>query len=217
MLNNIKAVLFDLDGTLIDSMWVWKQIDIDYLSPKNLEMPTDLQRKIEGMSMLETAKYFQKYFGITDDLETMMQIWNRMAMDTYSSQVNYKNGAEDFLKYLKKHNIKTGIATSNSRELLQAVTSHLSLDKYIDCFLTGNEVAHGKPWPDIYLEVAKRLHVSPEQCLVFEDIIPGILSGKAAGMKVCAIYDDYSKDVIKEKQEQADFYINDYTEIQTEE
>ena len=107
MLNNIKAVLFDLDGTLIDSMWVWKQIDIDYLSSKNLEMPTDLQRKIEGMSMLETAKYFQKYFGITDDLETMMQTWNRMAMDTYSSQVNYKNGAEDFLKYLKKHNIKT--------------------------------------------------------------------------------------------------------------
>lgn len=213
MLKNIKAVLFDLDGTLVDSMWVWKQIDIDYLSSKQIVMPEGLQRAIEGMSMLETAIYFQERFGITDDKMTMMQTWNQMAMETYKKRVPYKTGARQFLSYLKEHNIKTGIATSNSRELLQTVTKALAMEPYIDCFLTANEVAHGKPHPDIYLEVAHRLKVSPDECLVFEDIIPGIQAGQAAGMHVCAVYDDYSRDITEEKRALADYYIEDYTEI----
>lgn len=216
MLNNINAVLFDLDGTLIDSMWVWKQIDIDYLASKKKIMPKDLQRKIEGMSMRETALYFQREFGISDSIETMMDTWNHMAMDTYASKVTYKHGAEEFLKFLKSRGIKTGIATSNSRELLQAVSDHLKLHRYIDCFLTANEVKRGKPSPDIYLEVARRLDVLPTECLVFEDILPGIFAGKAAGMKVCAIYDEYSEDVTSEKKKQSDYYVNDYTEITLE-
>ena len=79
--------------------------------------------------------------------------------------------------------------------------------------MTGNEVAHGKPFPDVYLEVASRLHVEPEDCLVFEDVLPGIMAGRNAGMKVCAIYDDYSKDVTEEKKQSADYYIQDFRDI----
>ena len=213
MLKNIKAVIFDLDGTLIDSMWLWKDIDIAYFAEKGLEMPEDLQQQIEGMSMRETATYFKKTFGIRDDEETMMATWNQMAMDMYANRITYKEGAEAFLRLLKERNMKTGIATSNSRELLHAVSEKLQLHKYIDCFLTGNEVAHGKPFPDVYLEVASRLHVEPEDCLVFEDVLPGIMAGRNAGMKVCAIYDDYSKDVTEEKKQSADYYIQDFRDI----
>lgn len=213
MLKNIKAVIFDLDGTLIDSMWLWKDIDIAYFAEKGLEMPEDLQQQIEGMSMRETATYFKKTFGIRDDEETMMATWNQMAMDMYANRITYKKGAEAFLRLLKERNMKTGIATSNSRELLHAVSEKLQLHKYIDCFLTGNEVAHGKPFPDVYLEVARRLHVEPEDCLVFEDVLPGIMAGRNAGMKVCAIYDDYSKDVTEEKKQSADYYIQDFRDI----
>lgn len=213
MLENIKAVLFDLDGTLVDSMWIWKQIDIDYLKEKQICMPKDLQKNIEGLSMRETALYFQRQFHITDPIEVMMARWNEMAKDAYATKVTFKPGAEDFLKYLKSKNILTGIATSNSEELLQTVTDALHLERYIDSFLTGNEVGRGKPFPDIYLESARRLQVMPSQCLVFEDICPGILAGKNAGMQVCAIYDDYSKDIIDEKKQAADYYIDNYYEI----
>lgn len=213
MLENIKAVLFDLDGTLVDSMWVWRQIDIDYSKLKGIDMPDGLQREVEGMSMLETAAFYKKKMGISDDIETMMHTWNNMAKEMYSSRVPYKKGAEDFLKYLKANKIKTGIATSNSRELLQVVTESLGLHRYIDCFMTANEVAHGKPSPDVYIEVAKRLGVEPKECLVFEDVLPGIMAGQAAGMRVCAVYDVYSAYVTEEKKNLADYYINDYTEI----
>lgn len=213
MLKNIKAVIFDLDGTLVDSMWVWKQIDIDYLSSKNKEMPQNLQRQIEGMSMVETARFFKRTFEIDDTEETMMNTWNQMAMDVYTNQVEYKPGAEQFLQLLRKKKIKTGIATSNSKELLHAVAVSLNMKDYIDCFLTGNEVLHGKPSPDIYLEVAKRLQVQPSQCLVFEDIIPGIMAGKNARMKVCAIEDEYSLDQSAEKQKVADYYIKDFIHL----
>ena len=76
--------------------------------------------------------------------------------------------------------------------------------------MTGCEVAHGKPSPDIYLAVSERLSVDPSHCLVFEDIIKGLLAGKRAGMRVCAVEDEYSKASVKEKKALADFYISDY-------
>ena len=213
MLENIKAVLFDLDGTLVDSMWVWRQIDLDYLGKRHLQMPKGLQKDIEGMSMRETACFFQKQFGITDDIDTMMAEWNAMAMDAYANHVTWKPGAEAFLQRLRRDGIATGIATSNSKELLQAVADALGMQDYIDYFLTGNEVERGKPAPDIYLKVAEHLGVQPKDCLVFEDICPGIMAAKNAGMKVCAVYDDYSKDITAEKKTLADYYITDYRQI----
>lgn len=213
MLKNVKAVLFDLDGTLIDSMWIWKEIDLMYLGKRGLSMPDDLQKRIEGMSMRETATFFKDTFGIEDSPEAMMDEWIAMAFETYATRVEYKKGAEDFLRYLRTRGIKTGICTSNARELLQVIADKLHMEAYIDCFLTANEVERGKPFPDSYLEVARRLQVDPSQCLVFEDIIPGILAGQAAGMRVCAVYDAYSADVTEQKQALADHYIEDYTNI----
>ncbi len=212
MLQDIKAVIFDLDGTLVDSMWMWKQIDIDYLKLHNIPMDENLQKNIEGMSMKETAYYFKDTYNISDSIEEMMDTWNEMARETYENKVDFKRGCENFLKNLKSKGIKTGIATSNSRELLDAVTDALNLDRYIDCFKTGDEVGAGKPAPDIYLSVANHLNVNPKDCLVFEDIIPGLQAGINAGMKTCAVRDDYSMDVDDAKNEMADYYIIDYTD-----
>ena len=209
----MQAVIFDLDGTLIDSMWMWKQIDIDYLARHGHPLPEDLQDCIEGMSFSETAVYFKERFGLKDSLDIIKDDWNRMAYDIYVNEVPLKPGVLEFLQYLKKQGIRTGIATSNSKELLMAVLESLGIAEYFDELHTSCEVEKGKPAPDIYLLVAEKLGVKPENCLVFEDIMQGILAGKAAGMKVCAVKDEFSIKQEVDKRATADWFIDGFGEI----
>lgn len=210
MLKNTDAVIFDLDGSLVDSMWMWKAIDIEYLGRFGIPLPEDLQSKIEGMSFSETAVYFKEHFHIPDSLEKIKNDWNRMAWDKYEKEVPLKPGIPEFLEGCSKHGIKLGIATSNSRQLVENIVSVHKLRDYFSCIMTGCDVANGKPSPDIYLAVADALKVDPKRCLVFEDIIPGIQAGKNAGMKVCAVEDAYSLQEKESKQALADYYINDF-------
>ena len=210
MIQDKEAVIFDLDGSLVDSMWMWREIDIEYLGRFGIPLPEDLQSNIEGMSFSETAVYFKEYFNIPDSIEQMKSDWNQMAWDKYMNEVPLKPGIPEFLKGCRDRGIKLGIATSISRELVENVAEVHNLRDYFSCIMTGCDVAHGKPAPDIYLAVAEELQVDPAKCLVFEDIVPGIMAGKNAGMKVCAVEDDYSVDAKDAKAELADYYIEDY-------
>lgn len=213
MLQDIDAVIFDMDGSLVDSMWIWKSIDAEYLGRYGIPLPETLQSEIEGMSFSETAAYFKEHFLIPDSLEEIQADWNRMAWDKYMYEVPLKQGIPEFLKGCKENGIKLGIATSNSRELIEALAGVHNLREYFTSIVTGCDVDRGKPFPDIYLKVAKQLEVSPDRCLVFEDIVPGILAGRNAGMHVCAVEDAYSIDSRDKKRQLADYYIEDYREF----
>ena len=213
MIDEIKAVIFDLDGTLVDSMWMWRQIDVEYLGRYGIELPDDLQSSIEGMSFSETAEYFKERFQLEDPVEKIKADWNEMAWDKYANQVPLKAGVADFLDELRQKDIKMGIATSNSRELVDLVTKKNQIHSYFQSIRTSCEVDKGKPSPDIYLLVAKDLGVNPGDCLVFEDVVQGIMAGKNADMKVCAVKDAYSEDQDIEKRALSDYYINSYVEL----
>ena len=213
MLKDIDAVIFDVDGTIADSMWMWKQIDIEYLGRFGIELPKNLQKNIEGMSFHETAVYFKEHFQIPDDIEKMMSDWNEMAAHKYRYEIPLKKGVREFLNICKKKNIAMGIATSNSVELLNYFLKAHELHNYFEVVITGSDGLRGKPAPDMYLEAAKRLSVKPEKCLVFEDIMPGILAGKRAGMRVCAVDDIYSNDITDKKIEEADYFIKSFEDI----
>lgn len=213
MLDNKKAVLFDLDGTLIDSMWMWKQIDQEYLGRHNHVLPENLQHEIEGMSFTETAGYFKERFGISDSIEAMQAEWNQMAVDKYRKQTPLKKGVLTFLNHLKERDIPLGIGTSNSKELVEVVLTTHHLNDYFSAVHTSCEVKSGKPDPDIYLLVAEHLNVPPEECLVFEDIPMGLLAGNRAGMETCAVWDEYSLDQEEEKRHLADYYIHTYHDV----
>lgn len=208
-----SAVIFDLDGTLVDSMWMWKAIDIEYLARFGHDCPLMLQREIEGMSFSETAAYFKNYFSLPDTIDQIKHAWVEMSIEKYRNEVPLKKGALNFLKNLKQSGIKTGIATSNGREIVDAVMDALQIAPYFHVVKTACEVPAGKPAPDIYLKVAEELRVSPQECMVFEDVPAGIQAGKSAGMVVCAVEDEFSIPMREEKLQMADFFIEDYDEI----
>ena len=213
MLENVKAVLFDLDGTLVDSMWMWKDIDIEYLGKYGIILPEELQRLIEGMSFSEVSVYFKETFGLKESLEEIKAEWISMAKDKYAHEVPLKPGAIRFLDYLRAHNIRMGIATSNSRELLDAVLESRKIAPYFGCCMTACEAGAGKPAPDIYLKVAKALETEPADCLIFEDTPAGIQAGIRAGIPVCAVADRHSADRKDQILELADYYIETFDQV----
>ena len=175
MLENIEAIIFDLDGTLVDSMWVWTAIDDEFLGKYGLTQPE--------------------------------------AYEKYANELILKKGAFDFLQEVHQRGIKLGIATSNKRELAEAVLRSTKVLPLFDSIWTSCEAKAGKPAPDVYLRVAQSLQVEPKRCLVFEDVPNGILAGVNAGMKVCAVEDDFSKNQDEKKRALADYYIKDYEDI----
>lgn len=212
MLKGIKGAIFDLDGTLIDSMWVWEKIDYDFLSKRNLTFPDDLRVNIEHLSFVEVAKYFKHRFNLNENIEDIMQEWNDMAYSEYSTNVLLKPHAREFLLVLKSMNIRTAIATSNSRLLMNAALKNNGITDMFDAITTLDEAGKVKNSPEIYLLSAKRLNVQPSECIVFEDILPAVKGAKAAGMKVIGVHDSYSEFQKEDIMRTADKYISDFQE-----
>ena len=188
MLDQIEAVIFDLDGTLVDSMGLWKEIDVTFLGERGIAYEDGLQEKIEGMSFTETAVFCKEHYRLSESVEELKEIWNRMAMEKYRFEVLPKPGALEFLEDLKGQGMKMGIATSNSRELIAAVNEAYHFDEYMSCIVTSCSVSKGKPAPDVYLEAARQL-------------------------KVCAVEDSYSASQRERKIEICDYYIETYDDI----
>lgn len=211
--NQFDAVIFDLDGTLVDSMWVWEKVDETFLGQLGIEVPSDMNKELEGKSFTETAIYFKERFKLEMSVEKIKQSWNEMGWEFYTQQVTLKKGVREFLELLSKQGIKMGIATSNSIELVRAVLKALDIERYFGQIKTSCEVGKGKPFPDIYLKVAEELQVEPSRCLVFEDIPNGVRAGKNAGMTVYGILDRQEAELWEETKNLADGHIEDYYQL----
>ncbi|MCY6371987.1 HAD family hydrolase [Clostridium ganghwense] len=213
MLTNIKAAIFDMDGTLIDSMWVWSKIDVDFLKNRNIKCPEDLKSQIEHLSFEETAMYFKERFKLKETVEQIIDEWNNMALEEYKTNIKLKYGAKKYLDILKALGIKIALATSNCSLLLEAALKATGIYEYFDVITRTDEVSRGKQFPDVYLLTAERLGVKPDECIVFEDILPAVIGAKAAGMKVIGIHDDYSSYQKEDISNIADKYIYEYSEL----
>lgn len=212
-MNTIKAAIFDLDGTLVDSMWVWEQIDIDFLKSKGYTPPKDLKDDITHLTFRQTAEYFKDRFNLSDSIDEITDTWNNMVYDFYSSKVKLKEGVIPFFNKLKSLNIKIGLATSNSLPLLEATLKNNGIYHLFDAITVTDEVKKSKENPDVYLLCANKLNVSPKNCVVFEDIIAAVNGAKLAGMKVIGIYDKASEDQKEILTQTCDRYILNYNEL----
>lgn len=212
-MQKIKGVIFDLDGTLVDSMGIWAKIDEEYLKEYDYEVPLNLQEEITHLTLTETALYFKDRFNIKDDPDSIIKKWHSMAHYHYSNTIKLKEGVVEYLNLLRSNKIKIALATSNSVPLLEATLKNNNIYNYFDSISTTDEVKKSKSNPDIYLLSAKKLNLNPEECLVFEDIVQAVKGAKSAGMTVYAVYDEASRDQRKELERLADKYIMSYKEL----
>ena len=206
----MKAYIFDLDGTLFDSMNVWEKVDTDFLQKRGIEVPPDYAKAINSMTFLETAAYTIERFNLNDSIESLMLEWNDMAAFSYAHNVQLKKGAKEYITMLYSKGKKLAIATSLSNELLELSLKNQGVYDLFNAICTTEEVRQGKSRPDVYLLAAKKLGIKPCDCLVFEDILPAVKSAKNAGFKVCAVYDKSSGADWEKIKSIADFAILDF-------
>lgn len=172
-LKNIEGAVFDLDGTLLDSSWVWEKVDEKFLGDRGFQVPDDYVDEISPLGAERAAVYTIERFGLNEDKDDIVREWIEMAKKEYATEVVCKPYAKEFLEELHKLNIKMAVATSSDRELFMKTLEREGILKYFQKIVTVDEVERGKGYPDIYEEAARRIKVNPHKCLVFEDILAG--------------------------------------------
>ena len=210
---DFKAAIFDLDGTLIDSMRVWKKIDVDFLAKRSLTVPETYAKEICSKNFIEAAEYTINLFGLKESAGDIMEEWNRMAMDEYSHHIRLKPHVKEYLTFLKEQGIRLAVATASPEALYGPVLKNNGVYGLFDAFVSTGEVARGKAYPDVYLLAARKLGVLPGDCVVYEDIPEGIAGAKAAGMKAFGVYDAHCAHEKAEIEALADGFICDFIEL----
>jgi len=205
-----KAYIFDLDGTLLDSMGVWEQLDVDFLEKRGIAVPPDYMNAVSPMTPYEAAAYTIKRFALQDSIDGLMREWNEMAAYAYGHTVRMKPSAKEYLMTLRERGVKLAVATSLSAELCVPVLRNNGIDNIFHAICRTDEAGCGKSRPDVFLLAARKIGVAPGDCLVFEDILAAVKSAKNAGMSVCAVYDKTSANDWEEIKAAADYAIDDF-------
>lgn len=212
-LKNIEGAVFDLDGTLLDSSWVWEKVDEKFLGDRGFQVPDDYVDEISPLGAERVAVYTIERFGLNEDKDDIVREWIEMAKKEYATEVVCKPYAKEFLEELQKLNIKMAVATSSDRELFMKTLEREGILKYFQKIVTVDEVERGKGYPDIYEEVARRIKVNPHKCLVFEDILAGVTGASLGEFNVVAVFDEKSKHNWEKIKSISKYSINDYKEL----
>jgi HAD superfamily hydrolase (TIGR01509 family) len=182
----IEAVVFDMDGVLIESEEVWDAVREEYVRERGGRYDDEIQRAMMGMSSHEWSRYLHETAGVPDEPEAINAEVVRRMLAAYRENLPLFGGAVDAVRRLAER-YPLAVASSSNRPLIDTVLEVAALKQYFGATVSSEEVARGKPAPDVYLEAARRLGVSAERCAAIEDSHNGIRSAKAAGMRVVAI------------------------------
>lgn len=179
-LSDLKAAIFDLDGTLLDSMNIWQKVDRTFLARRNLSLTPDYTEALQTLHFPEAARYTKSRFSLPESEEEIIGEWMSLTEEAYRT-VPLMPFAKEYLLFLAERNVRLGIATSSDRRLFLPALAHHGIDKLFSAVVTVTDVSRGKEFADVYLKTAELLGVSPEQCAVFEDVPQAACAARSGG------------------------------------
>ena len=190
----IRGAIFDVDGTLLDPMFIWDTIGETYLRSIGYEPREKLNEVFKNMSLFQAARYYRTEYGVTLSIDEIMNGVNAMLERYYRFEVPLKPGVAELLERLRQNGVRLCIATATDRHLVEAALDRCGV---LSCFgeiFTCNEVGHGKDEPDIFEEALRFLGTRKEETLVFDDALYAVRTAKEAGFPVVAVYDSHEKE-----------------------
>lgn len=207
----IKAIFFDLDGTLLNSLRVWERVDEAFLQKRKIEVTKDYQEALLHLRFQEAAEYTIKRYQLNETKEDIMNEWMAEAKRLYQDEVALKKGAKEFIQKLKENHYKLGIITSCHQELFEPCLKKHGIWEYFDCFVEANQVHLSKKEAEIYYYALKQMGVKGEECLFFDDVYSSIKAAASVGMHTVAVCDVHSYD--SQIKETALFEIEDFSDF----
>lgn len=212
-IENIKLFLFDLDGTILDSLKIWNDIDLLFFKNHNLIMGEDYHIAIAPLTLEETATYTKNTYKLDIDEEHIMKEWSDLAIKEYAENVNLKKGVKEFLDYLKNKNVHLAIATSCNEEMFKPCLERYGIVSYFEHFYTSQNLKINKSNANFFKEILNEYKIEPDQILFFEDSLASMKCAKSLGFNVVAVMD---KKWEKQKEEiiaSSDDQIEDFSQF----
>ena len=208
----IKGAIFDLDGTLLDSMFIWDTIGEVYLRSLDIEPREILSETFKTFTLEESAEYYRMHYGVSLSVAEIVDGVNRMIEDLYKSTVPLKKGVAEFLAGLSKAGVRMCIATVTDKYLVEAALTRLKVRQYFSEIFTTAEVGCGKNDPKIYRTALAYLGTQKSETVVFEDAYHALMTAKNDGFPVAAVYDKHELRQTEMK-ENGDYYITNYETV----
>ena len=212
MTKEIKAVIFDMDGVLIDSEPLWRKAMIEGFASIGVLITEEDCKKTTGNRLKEVVEYWFEKLDILDFLPTEIEhrIIN-MLVKLINNEGKAISGVIEVINFCKNKNIKIGLATSSSNHLMEAVLEKLNLKNTFKSSISAENMEYGKPHPEVFLICASQLQISPLECIVIEDSINGVIAAKAAFMRVIALPEQ--ENINNHKFSIADYKLNNMQEV----
>ena len=209
----LKCAIFDFDGTLFDSMFIWDNVGEIYLRSLEKEPKPSMREDVRALSLYQSACYFKQEYDLSLSVEEIMTGINHTIEHFYIHEVLPKPGVVDFLKRIQKDGISMCIATASDRYQIEAALSRCGMEHYFEAIFTCSEVGHGKDEPVIFQKAMEHFGADRSSTIVFEDAIHAIQTTKADGFTVVAVFDDSEKRQA-EIRDLADCYIADFEDTE---
>ena len=208
----LKLLLLDMDGTLIDSNGIWKDVDIRFLARRGIEYSKAYYDGVAHTIFPLAAKFTKEFCALEESCEEIMQEWMELAKGLYST-VAIKSGVREYLQQCRAEGTRMVLVTSSVPEHCHTAMQHLGLMEYFENITFAQELGLEKKDPAIWLAVAERNGVSPENCIVFDDSLSACKGAKAAGMQVVGVYDRFFAADEKSMRSFCDRYIQSFEEL----
>ena len=208
----LLAIIFDLDGVLADSEPWWSKIDAELLADYGVTYRGEYHRNVVGVSYRVAVEFYKKAFGLSVAADEMMRRRGEIATDFFGNRVGLFPNVKEVLEELRQMKLHLAVATSSVGASARPFLARHQLTGFFEVIVTGEEVEHGKPAPDIYLCAAQKLGIPADACLVIEDALPGIAAAKAASMRIAAIPDTRFVD-LRNYEKTADYVLNSLKEL----